>query len=210
MSRISPKLIDDVRFPICRAISRISRVQRCFFIKVVRKFLPKISKDFRRRKSRYGLRMELGIQQFIGLSFDRVQEIPQSGQGMLLSKQEAAFDAGSKIVRNVLIDRFRHFFDRLAEFRYRRLQLEILLLKQRSNLFGGVGPAGQSCLHDNTSILLHVLTRGFDQRVFGNITDRTETEEQDRDEDEVKLEQFHSCSPSEAITHRKLTTSLRK
>src|SRR4029077_2126096 len=129
---------------------------------------------------------------------------------MLLSHKETALHTRTKIVRDILIDRFRHFFDRLTEFRYRRLQLEILLQKERSNLFGRVSSTGKGCLHYNTGILLHVLARGLHQRLLRNVTDRHKTEHQDRDEDEVKLEQFHSCSPSDAITHRKPTSSLRK
>src|SRR5258707_4250824 len=129
---------------------------------------------------------------------------------MLLSHKETALHTGTKIVRDILIERCRHFFDRPSELRYRRLQLEILLQKERSDLFGRVSPTGKGCLHDNTSILLYVLARGLHQRLLRNVADRPKTEQQDRDEDEVKLEQFHSCSPSEAITHRKPTSSLRK
>jgi hypothetical protein len=82
--------------------------------------------------------------------------------------------------------------DRFSKFLYCGLKLEVLLLQQRGDLFSGVGAARQHCFHDYTRVLNDVLPCIVEQYRSRDVTNHTEAEREEGDENQIEFEQFHS------------------
>ena len=82
--------------------------------------------------------MKLVVEQFARFIFGRGRKLFECFERPLLAQSEAFPEIGPNIGRRGRVESFGYLFERFPKFGHRRLQFEILLFKQRSDLFGRV------------------------------------------------------------------------